>query len=74
MGNAPSSSERAKERRCILSILRSAFYYASKGGVEVDHQEAIRVIKANYPPENYTMLRAALDLAIKILSEKDERK
>ena len=29
--------------------------------------EAIETIKANYPPENYTMLREALDMAIKAL-------
>lgn len=28
------------------------------------HEEAIKVIRANYPPETYTMLREALDLAI----------
>lgn len=40
----------------------------------MDYQEAIEVIKSNYPPENYTMLREALDLAIELLSEKAERK
>lgn len=34
------------------------------------NQEAIEIIKKNYPPENYTMLREALDLAIECLSEK----
>ena len=33
------------------------------------HQEAIEVIRSNYPPENYTMLREALDLAIKLLED-----
>lgn len=28
------------------------------------HEEAIEVIRANYPPERYSMLREALDLAI----------
>jgi hypothetical protein len=28
------------------------------------HAEAIQIIKSNYPPETYTMLREALDLAI----------
>ncbi len=32
-------------------------------------KEAIKVIKANYPPENYTMLREALDLATRFLKE-----
>ena len=38
-------------------------------------KEAIEVIKSNYPPENYTLLREALDLAIKVLevdSQKEE--
>ena len=35
----------------------------------MDHKEAIKVIKANYPPENYTMLRKALDLAIELMSK-----
>ena len=33
------------------------------------NKEAIKIIKSNYPPETYTMLREALDLAIKILEE-----
>lgn len=32
-------------------------------------KEAIEVIKNNYPPENYTMLRDALDLAIHLLEQ-----
>lgn len=32
-------------------------------------KEAIRIIKSNYPPERYTMLREALDLAIRVLQE-----
>lgn len=36
-------------------------------------KEAIEVIKSNYPPENYTRLREALDLAIKLL-EVDNQK
>jgi hypothetical protein len=32
-------------------------------------EEAIKAIKANYPPENYSMLREALDLAIKLLEK-----
>lgn len=40
----------------------------------MDYQEAIEVIKSNYPPENYTMLREALDLSIELLTEKVERK
>lgn len=36
-------------------------------------KEAIEAIKANYPPENYTMLREALDLAIKLLEEDSKK-
>lgn len=36
----------------------------------MEYKEAIEVIRSNYPPSNYTMLREALDLAIKILEEK----
>lgn len=31
------------------------------------NREAIETIKANYPPENYTALREALDKAINLL-------
>lgn len=34
------------------------------------YEEAIEAIKNNYPPENYTILREALDLAMKVLQEK----
>lgn len=37
-------------------------------------QEAIEAIKANYPPENYQMLREGLDLAIKALEQVSEIK
>ena len=33
------------------------------------NQEAIETIEANYPPENYSMLREALDMAIGLLRE-----
>lgn len=36
-------------------------------------KEAIEVIKSNYPPENYTLLREALDLAMQLL-EQDSKK
>jgi hypothetical protein len=32
--------------------------------------EYISAIEQNYPPENYTMLREALDYCLKILKEK----
>ena len=32
-------------------------------------EEAINAIKCNYPPENYSMLREALDMAIEALKE-----
>ena len=35
------------------------------------NQEAIETIKANYPPENYSMLREALDIAIGLLKEQE---
>jgi hypothetical protein len=35
------------------------------------NKEAIEVIKSNYPPEHYTMLRQALDLAIIALQSED---
>ena len=37
------------------------------------NQEAIETIKANYPPENYSMLREALDMAIALLKEQEPR-
>jgi hypothetical protein len=36
----------------------------------MNYKEAIEAIKANYPPENYSILREALDLAIIVLQEK----
>lgn len=39
----------------------------------MDYNEAISVIKNNYPPEQYTMLREALDLAIKLLQNEAEK-
>lgn len=41
--------------------------------LEMTPQEAIETIKINYPPENYSMLREALDMAITLL-EKQEPK
>lgn len=38
----------------------------------MDYAEAIRVIKNNYPPSQYTMLREALDLSIKLLEKESE--
>jgi hypothetical protein len=37
------------------------------------NQEAIETIEANYPPENYSMLREALDMAIELLEEQEAR-
>jgi hypothetical protein len=34
-------------------------------------EEAIKAIEANYPPENYTMLREALDMAVSALYQID---
>lgn len=38
------------------------------------NQEAIETIKANYPPENYSMLREALDIALALLKEQEARR
>ena len=38
------------------------------------NQEAIEAIEANYPPENYSMLREALDIAIVMLKEQESIK
>ena len=35
------------------------------------NEEAIKAIKCNYPPENYTILREALDMATEALSRGD---
>ena len=34
------------------------------------NEEAINAIKSNYPPENYTILREGLDMAIEALEER----
>lgn len=36
---------------------------------KITNEEAIKAIKCNYPPENYTILREALDMAIKALEK-----
>ena len=38
------------------------------------NQEAIETIEANYPPENYSMLRAALDMALSLLEKQESQK
>jgi len=38
---------------------------------EMTNQEAIETIEKNYPPENYSMLRGALDMAIALLKEQE---
>ena len=35
----------------------------------IKYEEAINAIKSNYPPENYTILREGLDMAIKALEK-----
>ena len=37
------------------------------------NKEAIQAIKSNYPPEQYSMLREALDMAIRLLEEDDKK-
>ena len=36
------------------------------------YQKSIQALKSNYPSENYTMLREAVDIAIEVLTEKSE--
>ena len=38
------------------------------------YKEAIKAIKSNYPPSNYTMLREGLELAIKTLEKQIPKK
>lgn len=38
------------------------------------YQEAIEIIKKNYPDSGYTMLRKALDLAIEVLEKATPKK
>ena len=35
------------------------------------NQEAIEIIRANYPPKNYSMLCDALDIALSLLEEQE---
>ena len=37
----------------------------------LDYKLATSVIKSNYPPKNYTMLREALNTAIKAMEENE---
>ena len=39
--------------------------------MEMTNKEAIETIKVNYPPENYSMLCEALDMAMTILKEQE---
>ena len=38
------------------------------------NEEAINAIKSNYPPENYTILREGLDMAIEALEKQVPKK
>ena len=38
------------------------------------NKEAIKAIKCNYPPENYTILREALDMAMEALEKQMPKK
>ena len=42
------------------------------GGDYSSREEAIEAIKCNYPPENYSVLREALDMTIEALKEVKE--
>ena len=37
------------------------------------NKEAIETIEANYPPENYSMLREALDMALALMKEQEPK-
>jgi hypothetical protein len=39
----------------------------------MNYKEAIEAIKKNYPPENYSLLREALDIAITLLEKESEK-
>lgn len=38
------------------------------------NKEAIKAIRCNYPPSSYSMLREALDLAIKLLEQQEKER
>lgn len=38
----------------------------------MEPNEAIEAIKSNYPPENYSILREALDLSMELLDKKEK--
>lgn len=40
----------------------------------IGNQKAIEAIKSNYPPENYSILREALDLSIVLLEKATPKK
>ena len=40
--------------------------------MRMTNQEAIEAIIANYPSENYTILREALDMAVALLEERED--
>jgi len=41
--------------------------------VRMTNQEAIETIEANYPPQNYSMLKEALDMAMAMLKEQEPK-
>ena len=41
---------------------------------KITNEEAIKAIKCNYPPENYTILREGLDMAIGALEKQIPKK
>ena len=38
------------------------------------YEEAIKAIKCNYPPEHYSMLREALDIALEVIDKQIPKK
>ena len=47
---------------------------AEIGVIKMTYEEAINAIKSNYPPENYTILREGLDMAIEALEKQIPKK
>lgn len=53
------------------NFARNKVLVQSRRGKRMNYKVAIEVIKSNYPPETYTILREALDLSIKLLEQAD---
>jgi hypothetical protein len=51
-------------KNCIIIIIEKERLVSG-----MTNQEAIETIEANYPPENYSMLREALNMALTLMKE-----